>query len=196
MVNKLPHDYRVDIWSLGVLLFECLAGYPPFTGQTEGELFRNIKHLKIHWPIDFPPLAKNLVTKILKANPEERPSLDEILKHSWFNHNPMMRPLLVNKLTDERKIMESHLINCHATDSDVKEKLDNLFPDLKGDNKIEENKDNENMDKEAKRKENIIKMKEIYNSISKNFYLIDENKSNNKVEKHDKDIKEIIIYWK
>ena len=71
MVKKLPHDYRVDIWSLGVLLFECLAGYPPFTGQSEEELFKNIRQLKIHWPIDFPPLAKNLVMKILKLNPKK-----------------------------------------------------------------------------------------------------------------------------
>ena len=188
MVNKSPHDYRVDIWSLGVLLFECLAGYPPFTGQTEAELLRNIKQLKIHWPIDFPPLAKNLVTKILKANPEERPSLDEILKHSWFNHNPMMRPLLVNKLTDERKILESHLINSRPTDPEIKEKLDNLFPDLKGENKIEEeNKDNENMDKEAKRKENIIKMKEIYNNINQNLYFNDAIKNNDKDKGDNKD---------
>ena len=187
MVNKLPHDYRVDIWSLGVLLFECLTGYPPFTGQTEAELLRNIKQLKIHWPIDFPPLAKNLVTKILKANPEERPSLDEILKHSWFNHNPMMRPLLVNKLTDERKILESHLINSRPTDPEIKEKLDNLFPDLKGDNIIEENKDNENMDKEAKRKENIIKMKEIYNNINQNLYFNDAIKNNDKDKGDNKD---------
>ena len=191
MIKKLPHDHRVDIWSIGVLLFECLAGYPPFTGQTDSEVFRRINQLKIKWPIDFPPLAKNLVMKILKVNPEERPSLDEILKHSWFNHTPILRPILHNKLTNERKILESHLVNYFPNEPEVKEKLDLIFPDLQGQNKNEENKDNEKMDENIKRKENIIKMKEIYNSISKNFYLIDENKSNNKVEKHDKDIKEI-----
>ena len=192
MVKKLPHDYRVDIWSLGVLLFECLAGYPPFSGQNDAELFKNIKQLKIKWPIDFPPLAKNLVSKILKVNPEERPSLDEILKHSWFNHTPMLRPLLVNKLTNERKILESHLVKYQPNDPEVKEKLDMIFPDLKGQNKGEEIKDNEKMDENAKRKENIIKMKEIYNNISKNFYLNDANKNtNNKDEKNNEDNKEL-----
>ena len=179
MAKKLPHDYRVDIWSLGVLLFECLAGYPPFSGQNEGELLRNIKQLKIHWPIDFPPLAKNLVLKILKVNPEERPSLDEILKHSWFTHNPMMRPLLINKFTNERKILESHLVNYGPKDEEVKEKLDDLFPDIKGENKNEDIKDKEKIDKDEKRKENIIRMKNLYNNLNQSFYLNEENKNSN-----------------
>ena len=194
MVMKLPHDYRVDIWSLGVLLFECLAGYPPFTGQNEIELFRNIKQLKIKWPIDFPPLAKNLVSKILKINPEERPSLDEILKHSWFHHNPMIRPLLINKLTNERRILESHLINYKPNDEEIKEKMDILFPDLKGENKLEE-KENEKMDKDAKRKANIIKMKEIYNNLNQSFYfndaIMENNNKNIDKNSNDKNINEL-----
>ena len=194
MVMKLPHDYRVDIWSLGVLLFECLAGYPPFTGQNEIELFRNIKQLKIKWPIDFPPLAKNLVSKILKINPEEILSLDEILKHSWFHHNPMIRPLLINKLTNERRILESHLINYKPNDEEIKEKMDILFPDLKGENKLEE-KENEKMDKDAKRKANIIKMKEIYNNLNQSFYfndaIMENNNKNNDKNSNDKNINEL-----
>ena len=175
MVKKLPHDYRVDIWSLGVLLFECLAGYPPFTGQSEEELFKNIRQLKIHWPIDFPPLAKNLVMKILKLNPKERPSLDEILKHSWFTHNPPIRPALINKLTNERRIIESHLINVKPTNKEVKEKLDILFPDLDSNNQKEDEKndDEKSVDKDAKRKATIIKMKEMYNNLNQSFYFND-----------------------
>ena len=176
MVKKLPHDYRVDIWSLGVLLFECLAGYPPFTGQSEEELFKNIRQLKIHWPIDFPPLAKNLVMKILKVNPNERPSLDEILKHSWFTHNPPIRPTLVNKLTNERKILESHLINVKPTNKEVKDKLDILFPNLDGNVQKEDDRNNDddrNFDKDAKRKATIIKMKEKFNAMNQSFYFYD-----------------------
>ena len=203
MVKKIPHDYRVDIWSLGVLLFECLAGYPPFTGQSEEELFKNIKQLKIHWPIDFPPLAKNLVMKILKLNPNERPSLDEILKHSWFTHNPPLRPTLVNKLTNERKILESHLINVKPTNKEVKEKLDILFPDLDGNQKEEEkaNEEEKNLDKDAKRKATIIKMKQMYNNMNQSFYFNDTvnpvedkkfvNIDSVKKEKENKDLNEL-----
>ena len=56
-------------------------------------------------------MAKNLVTRILKLNPKERPSLDEISAHSWFEQNPPYRPVLVNTLIDPKEILESHLVN-------------------------------------------------------------------------------------
>jgi hypothetical protein len=117
--------------------------------------------------------------KILKLNPKERPSLDEILKHSWFTHNPPIRPPLVNKLTNERKILESHLINVKPTNKEVKEKLDILFPNIEDNSPKEEEENNEqededkNLDKDAKRKATIIKMKEMYNNLNQSFYFSD-----------------------
>ena len=110
MVKKEGHNEMVDIWALGVLMFEFLAGYAPFAGNFQKELYNNIKKLKISWPVDFPPLAKNLITKILKLNPTERLSLDEILDHPWFTQNPPLRNVLTNYLTDEKDILKSHLI--------------------------------------------------------------------------------------
>lgn len=37
-------------------------------------------------------MAKDLVTKLLKTNPSERISLDEILDHPWFQANPAIKP--------------------------------------------------------------------------------------------------------
>ena len=105
MIRKTGHDHTVDIWSLGVLLFELLAGYASFTGGNQTELFTNIKKLKINWPVDFPLIAKNLVSKKLKLNPKERISLEEISSHSWFEKNPPLRPVLTNYLTDEKQII-------------------------------------------------------------------------------------------
>ena len=124
MIRKTGHNYLVDIWTLGVLLFELLAGYAPFTGANQSELFMNIKKLKINWPVDFPPLAKNLVSKILKLNPKERLSIEEISSHAWFEKNPPLRPVLTNYLTDEKEILESHLIN--VTADSVKDEIKDI----------------------------------------------------------------------
>ena len=126
MIRKTGHDHTVDIWALGVLLFEMLAGYAPFTGSNQDELFLNIKKLKINWPLDFPPIAKNLVNKILKLDPKERITLQEIINHPWFEKNPPLRPVLTNYLTDEKDILESHLINVtpESVQDEIKEIVD------------------------------------------------------------------------
>lgn len=40
------YDFTVDYWSLGCMLFEALAGYPPFAGATADETWRNLKEWK------------------------------------------------------------------------------------------------------------------------------------------------------
>ena len=40
------YDFTVDYWSLGCMLFEALAGYPPFAGATVDETWQNLKHWK------------------------------------------------------------------------------------------------------------------------------------------------------
>jgi serine/threonine protein kinase len=129
MVRKQGHDTGVDIWSIGVLLFELLAGYAPFTGTNQDELFSNIKKLKINWPSDFPPLAKNLVSKILKINPKERISLEEIINHTWFEKNPELKPVMKLQNKDEKEKLESHLINVQA--DAISEKIDKIINERK-----------------------------------------------------------------
>lgn len=112
MVNKSGHNESIDIWSLGVLMFELLAGRPPFIykGDTN-ELYNDIKNLRIKWTDDFPTLAKNLIIKILKLNPAERLSLDGIIDHPWFKqHNPLREILDPGKYDPAAKF-RSHLIN-------------------------------------------------------------------------------------
>ena len=74
--------------------------------------------------MDFPPLAKNLISKILKLNPNERLSLEEILDHPWFTQNPPLRHVLTNYLTNEKDILKSHLILEKA--EDVEDKLNDI----------------------------------------------------------------------
>jgi len=38
------YDFTVDYWSLGCMLYEALAGYPPFAGGTTEETWHNLKH--------------------------------------------------------------------------------------------------------------------------------------------------------
>lgn len=125
MVKRIGHDASVDIWSLGVLLFELLAGYAPFSGANQDELFSNIRKVKINWPSDFPPLAKNLITRVLKLNPKDRMTLDEILMHTWFEKNPLSQPILKKQSADAQQVLLSLMINtqCFSGKAAEEEKM-------------------------------------------------------------------------
>lgn len=43
VLRAKPYTYSVDYWSLGCILFEFLAGFPPFTGETPEETWTNLK---------------------------------------------------------------------------------------------------------------------------------------------------------
>ena len=84
IIKETGHDERVDIWCIGVLLFELITGKVPFQGNDIETLKTNILHLKINWPKEMDPNAKDLISKILKLDPDERLTLEEIIQHEFF----------------------------------------------------------------------------------------------------------------
>ena len=78
------HNEAVDIWCIGVLLFELVTADVPFQGDDIDTLKENILKLKIAWPKDINTDAKNLIMKILKLDPRQRLSLEDMLKHPFI----------------------------------------------------------------------------------------------------------------
>ena len=78
------HDEAVDIWCIGVLLFELATATVPFQGNDIDTLKDNILKLKITWPKDINTDAKNLIMKILKLDPKQRLPLEDMLKHPFI----------------------------------------------------------------------------------------------------------------
>ena len=129
MVMKQGHNEKIDHWSIGVLMFELLAGRPPFVykGDTN-KLYNDIKSLRIQWTDDFPMLAKNLIVRILKLRPDERPSLDEIIAHPWFQENETIRPVLNAQGYDPAAKLRSHLIHILPTEEeDINDKIKTIL---------------------------------------------------------------------
>jgi len=84
IINNTGHDEKVDIWCIGVLLFELITGVQPFSGFDIQTVKYNISRLKINWPRNIDKTAADLISKILKYNPEERISLRNMLNHPFF----------------------------------------------------------------------------------------------------------------
>jgi aurora kinase len=84
IINNRGHDEKVDIWCIGVLMFELMTGFSPFQGNDIKTLKYNISRFKIVWPREMDRDAADLISRILKYNPEERISLEQMLLHPFF----------------------------------------------------------------------------------------------------------------
>ena len=90
-VLKKSYDHKCDLWSCGVILYILLAGYPPFNGQTDNQIIQAV--LQGSYTLDEPEWdevseeAKDLVTKLLKYNPDQRISALDAMNHPWIQTN-------------------------------------------------------------------------------------------------------------
>lgn len=84
MVKKQTYDSSVDIWSIGVLAFEFMTGRPPFESESYDMTTHRIKNKEMQFPDYISNEAKDFVCHILQIDPNERPSIDQILEHPWI----------------------------------------------------------------------------------------------------------------
>lgn len=77
------YNGSVDIWSLGILLYELLHGRSPFAGESVFKIFKNILKEDIKFKRDIDPNAADLMLRILKTDAVKRPTIDYILCHSY-----------------------------------------------------------------------------------------------------------------
>ncbi|CAD8067892.1 unnamed protein product [Paramecium primaurelia] len=86
------YNEKCDVWSCGVILFILLAGYPPFYGKKEVDIYQKIvkAHVSFHtaeWSRVSEP-AKQLILKMLCKNVDQRISAQDALNDAWMiQHN-------------------------------------------------------------------------------------------------------------
>ena len=89
VITTKPYNKSVDWWSLGVLIFEMLAGYTPFYDSTPMKTYEKILAGKVHYPSFFQPDVIDLLSKLITADLTRRlgnlingPA--DIRNHPWF----------------------------------------------------------------------------------------------------------------
>jgi len=88
LLNK-GHGKPVDWWTLGILIYEMIVGYPPFVDEDPMGIYQKILSGKILFPKLFDKNAKGLVKKLLTADLGKRfgnlkNGVNDIKEHKWF----------------------------------------------------------------------------------------------------------------
>ena len=83
LFKKEKYGEKVDVWSLGVLLYEMLHGYAPYHGRREQDTVAMILKTQVEFG-EIKEDAKNLIRALLKENPKERPEVWRIFNHPWM----------------------------------------------------------------------------------------------------------------
>lgn len=87
ILKKEGHNHMVDYYTMGVLLYEMIAGVPPFYTNNKEEMKRRILEAELTFPARFGEVLKDLISKLLNRDPRQRigsvKGMEEVKSHPW-----------------------------------------------------------------------------------------------------------------
>jgi len=89
VLNAEGYDKEVDLWSIGVITYILLCGFPPFYAETVPEVFEQILKAEYDYPEEYwgeiSAEGKDFINHLLVVDPKDRLTAKQALKHSWLH---------------------------------------------------------------------------------------------------------------
>ncbi|KAF1762885.1 hypothetical protein GCK72_011149 [Caenorhabditis remanei] len=86
MITEKEYGHAVDLWALGVLLFDLVTGSPPFNGENDEELEHEIRTAKIEFPKGISAECQVLIKSLLVRKEEHRIDISQTKRFDFFKN--------------------------------------------------------------------------------------------------------------
>ena len=132
--NGKGYSYEVDIWSVGIIMYQLLTGKLIFEGKSSLEIQNNILKFKTE-NLDVSGLsivAADLIKQILVKDPKQRPGINQIIYHYFFHDIEFpkyINPEILNKINNKKEEEKSDKEKEEEKRKKLKIKLNTLFVD-------------------------------------------------------------------
>ncbi|XP_020609082.1 MAP kinase-activated protein kinase 5-like isoform X1 [Orbicella faveolata] len=124
LTKPYTYDKSCDMWSLGVVIYIMLCGYPPFYSEVpRKQLSQGMRKRIMAGEYDYPDKewskisaeAKDVIASLLRVEPAQRMTVTELLEHQWLNEGavpdvPLDTPSII--VSDEEAFREA--MNAHS----------------------------------------------------------------------------------
>jgi len=119
---------KVDIWAAGVTLYVMVTAQSPFKGNSVDELYSAISECQYEVPLELDTSLKELISKVMKANPDERLSLHDIAAHQWCKKEGVPFSKLMSSAKDKldagKPTLLKRYLEEHSSDEEQDEEQD------------------------------------------------------------------------